>query len=112
MGFWPRQVEAPAVPAGPVVDWEEARCLLCGSGRLLIEGADQATGSAGLWFAVVQCQECGLCFTNPRPTREAIGQFYPSDYRPHQLSRKPPRGRTWKERLLRPLARDERKVLP
>src|SRR5205823_1209681 len=37
-----------------------------------------------LWFAVAQCQSCGLCFTNPRPSRQSITSFYPDSYRPHQ----------------------------
>ena len=48
------------------------------------EPADNAEGGSGLWFAVVQCQKCGLCFTNPRPTVATIRRFYPPTYRPHQ----------------------------
>ena len=33
---------------------------------------------------MVKCADCGLCFTNPRPSPESIGQFYPHTYRPHQ----------------------------
>src|SRR5207245_2368088 len=33
----------------------------------------------------VQCQECGLCFTNPRPSAECMDQFYPEAYRPHRV---------------------------
>src|SRR5213079_445602 len=43
-----------------------------------------APGSAGLWFAVVQCHDCGLCFTNPRPSVRSIGQFYSEQYLPHR----------------------------
>src|SRR4051794_20338278 len=45
-----------------VVDWEEPRCLLCNSneGSILVEAADPLPGSGGLWFAVNQCQDCGL----------------------------------------------------
>jgi SAM-dependent methyltransferase len=32
---------------------------------------------------VVQCQDCGLCFTNPRPSAESMEQFYPASYPPH-----------------------------
>jgi SAM-dependent methyltransferase len=77
----------------PVVEWEEPDCLLCGGGRWtpLLEAQDNVPGGTGLWFAVVQCLECGLCFTNPRPSAESIGQFYPSAYRPHlrRAGRKP-----------------------
>jgi SAM-dependent methyltransferase len=54
---------------------------------------------------VVQCPDCGLCFTNPRPSPASIGQFYPDVYRPHRtpsLQRRPWwRGR--KERQSLPL---------
>ena len=35
-------------------------------------------------FTVVKCRKCGLMRTNPRPTRETIGAYYPSDYGPYQ----------------------------
>ena len=67
------------------VDWEEPRCLLCNSQRcsILVEAPDPLKGGGGLWFAVTQCQDCGLCFTNPRPTAECISQFYTTHYPPH-----------------------------
>jgi SAM-dependent methyltransferase len=73
-------------PSGPVVEWEEPDCLLCGSSRWrpVLEAPDNAPGSTGLWFAVVQCLDCGLCFTNPRPSADSISQFYPSFYQPHR----------------------------
>jgi len=80
----------------PVVDWEEPRCLLCNSqeAALLVEAPDPLSGNGGLWFAVTQCQDCGLCYTNPRPSTLAIGQFYPAHYAPHH---KPVnRGRRWR----------------
>lgn len=66
--------------------WEEPACLLCGQyhSSLLIEGPDSRPDGSGLWFAIVQCQGCGLCFTSPRPTPDAIAQFYPESYEPHR----------------------------
>lgn len=86
MSFFPRDLAAPSAPSGPLIEWEDSACLLCGSrhAALLVEAPDTATGGSGLWFAVVQCQECGLCFTNPRPSPGTIGQFYPDRYAPHQ----------------------------
>ncbi len=85
MSFFPRDVAAPVAVSGPVIEWEEPDCLLCGSrnARPLLEAPDAIPGGSGLWFAVVQCQECGLCFTSPRPSVDTIGQFYPPLYRPH-----------------------------
>jgi SAM-dependent methyltransferase len=35
-------------------------------------------------FRIVQCEGCRHAFVNPRPTRESIGQFYPTHYAPHR----------------------------
>jgi SAM-dependent methyltransferase len=104
MSFFPRDLAAPAKAPGPIIEWEEPNCLLCGSRHWsqLIEAPDQIAGGSGLWFAVVQCQDCGLCFTNPRPNVSSIGQFYPPDYwpqrapRPRERKTNDPRwGRRW-----------------
>jgi 2-polyprenyl-3-methyl-5-hydroxy-6-metoxy-1,4-benzoquinol methylase len=34
-------------------------------------------------FTVVKCRTCGLMRTNPRPTPETIGFYYPNDYGPY-----------------------------
>jgi hypothetical protein len=34
-------------------------------------------------FTVVKCRTCGLMRTNPRPTPETIGFYYPDDYGPY-----------------------------
>ncbi|MEE4607805.1 MAG: class I SAM-dependent methyltransferase [Desulfobacteraceae bacterium] len=34
-------------------------------------------------FQVVRCRTCGLMRTNPRPTPETIGFYYPEDYHPY-----------------------------
>jgi SAM-dependent methyltransferase len=90
MGFFVRDQGAPASATKPGVEWEAVNCLLCDSPRwsLLVEAPDRNPAGKGLWFAVVQCQNCGLCFTNPRPSARSIGQFYSSEYRPHRPSRK------------------------
>jgi 2-polyprenyl-3-methyl-5-hydroxy-6-metoxy-1,4-benzoquinol methylase len=59
----------------------------------LIEAQDPLGGDQGLWFAVVQCDGCGICFTNPRPNTSSIGAFYREDYGPH-LRAKAPRRRS------------------
>ncbi|MBN1309937.1 MAG: class I SAM-dependent methyltransferase [Anaerolineae bacterium] len=42
-------------------------------------------------FPVVRCRTCGLMRTNPRPTPETIGYYYPEDYGPHVGTRIAPR---------------------
>lgn len=85
MGFFACGLGAGAYQARPVVDWEEPRCLLCNSDRasILLEAPDPLPLENNLWFAVAQCQDCGLCYTCPRPGDHAIGQFYPASYPPH-----------------------------
>jgi SAM-dependent methyltransferase len=83
------------------VDWEECACLLCGNASWtpLVEAPDRARGAGGLWFMVVQCHECGLCFTNPRPNAQGISLFYPADYAPHQLAASKFQSPRWYRRL-------------
>ena len=71
------------------ISWDETACLLCGSDRRwpVVEAPDTSTGGRGLRFVVVQCEDCGLCYTCPRPDRRSIAQFYPTDYRPHRSKR-------------------------
>jgi SAM-dependent methyltransferase len=96
MSLFPRDLAGPAIVEGPVIEWEEPDCLLCGSrsGIPFVEAADAAPGGTGLRFAVVQCQECGLCFTSPRPNENTISQFYPAAYSPHRTPR--PRRAHWR----------------
>jgi hypothetical protein len=70
MSYFPRALASPTATPGLAIDWEEPACLLCGSRQWswLVEAPDPTVGGKGLWFGVVQCQECGLCFTNPRPS--------------------------------------------
>src|SRR5438094_1813497 len=86
MIFCPHVLSSPAPPAQFTVEWEETDCLLCGRRHWsqIIEAPDLISGGSGLWFVVVQCQDCGLCFTNPRPSPNCIGHFYPAVYRPHR----------------------------
>jgi SAM-dependent methyltransferase len=37
-------------------------------------------------FPIVRCRRCGLVYVNPRPTKEAISDYYPKDYVPHNRS--------------------------
>ncbi len=63
---------------------EEIACNVCGSDDYIVlhEGRDRLHGLGGS-FRLVKCQQCGLIYLNPRPIGGAMGQFYPSDYEPH-----------------------------
>jgi len=106
MVFSQRGLLEPVAETTDSVQWEETNCLLCGGGKWshLLEAPDNFPGGRGLWFAVVQCLDCGLCFTNPRPSPKAMGQFYPFEYKPHRspstrsrrkLTRRPVGFRAW-----------------
>jgi SAM-dependent methyltransferase len=103
MNLLPRDLAAPADSPAPAIEWEESSCLLCArrDWSLLVEAPDNLPTGSGLWFAVVQCQHCGLCFTNPRPSARSIVQFYPAVYR----TRRAPRPGEWKGGRIRPIKR-------
>jgi len=83
----------PIAPGRPVVAWEDAPCPLCANrhGTPFLEAPDHRAGPQGLWFAIVQCDRCGTCFTNPRPDPASMGQFYQSDYSPYLKQHRPRR---------------------
>ncbi|HLW64030.1 MAG TPA: class I SAM-dependent methyltransferase [Gemmataceae bacterium] len=97
----------------PQVTWEDAACPLC-HGRHwspLIEAQDSIAGSEGLWFAVVQCDSCGMCYTNPRPDVATVSQFYPPHYSPHEA--KPHRQRSvWSKLKFWNQPRVEKRPIP
>lgn len=67
--------------------WEDTPCPLCGRDEPepVAEAADPSpTRGPGLRFAVVRCRHCSLAYTNPRPTPDTIGRFYPDNYPPHE----------------------------
>jgi 2-polyprenyl-3-methyl-5-hydroxy-6-metoxy-1,4-benzoquinol methylase len=72
--------------------YEETGCLLCGSNRWSVVLEAEDGDRLGTWFRVVRCKQCGLCFTNPRPDSTCIGQFYPTNYKPHRQARAVRRG--------------------
>jgi len=61
-----------------------AVCPMCGSQHLTLKflAHDTLHGLPGEW-GVVGCDDCGLMHTSPRPTREAMGTYYPEEYQPH-----------------------------
>jgi len=62
---------------------EWTTCNLCGSNQttLYCEGRDRQLGGTER-FQLVRCQQCGLIYLNPRPSRDEIGWYYPDDYEP------------------------------
>lgn len=78
---------------------------------LVFSGHDRLHGIPG-YFNVVQCVTCGLKRTNPRPTAETIGAYYPDDYAPYLVVDKLPskRGGVIKKYLRSLLGLDARKI--
>jgi 2-polyprenyl-3-methyl-5-hydroxy-6-metoxy-1,4-benzoquinol methylase len=69
---------------------------------LVLTGRDRLQGLPGE-FRIVRCRTCGLMRTNPRPTRQSIGTYYPESYGPYQGTRVDPSARTsapaWRQSL-------------
>jgi 2-polyprenyl-3-methyl-5-hydroxy-6-metoxy-1,4-benzoquinol methylase len=58
-------------------------CNLCGgqTARILLTGSDRLHGGEEQ-FSLMECQECGLIYLNPRPGVEELDRYYPEDYQP------------------------------
>jgi SAM-dependent methyltransferase len=80
----------------------------------VLEGHDRIHGLPGR-FRIVRCRRCGLMRTNPRPTPQTIGAYYPDDYAPYRPAEdgraKPRRWRhRVKDRIRRFFGRDTRRL--
>jgi SAM-dependent methyltransferase len=64
----------------------EVPCPVCEGprSRTLLHGCDRMFGRPG-YYPVVQCEDCGMTYVNPRPTFEALGRHYPDNYFPVRL---------------------------
>lgn len=82
---------------------EDVGCPLgCARGdERVLSGGDRVSGVGGT-FQIVRCKTCGLARTNPRPTRETIGCYYPDSYSPYHDTKavvRPPRPRSLARRI-------------
>jgi ubiquinone/menaquinone biosynthesis C-methylase UbiE len=64
------------------MEMERANCILCGSNnsKMLLRAKDYRFKVLDCEFNLVQCQNCGLIFIDPRPTKREMIHFYPRDY--------------------------------
>ncbi|GIW55115.1 MAG: hypothetical protein KatS3mg082_1519 [Nitrospiraceae bacterium] len=77
---------------------ETVACGLCGAhhAREVVRQRDLTDRMSDQEFTVVRCEECGLLYTNPRPSPDEIGRFYPSAYfGPPPVPRKVNRVKRW-----------------
>jgi SAM-dependent methyltransferase len=58
-------------------------CRHPGTGRHLYDGEDRLYGVPGQ-FSVLRCRTCGLGYTVPRLSPEALAPYYPDSYVPYQ----------------------------
>src|SRR5579872_300811 len=67
------------------VDLEKVPCPNCDGETFLpiLAGHDSLTGIGGA-FKLVRCAKCDLVLTNPRPTPQSLGLFYPEEYPNYQ----------------------------
>jgi hypothetical protein len=82
---------------------ENVKCDLCGSDKHepVAHQTDRLHRTTEEVFTIVRCVECGLHFTNPRPTPAEIGHYYASGYAFHADA---PSWRRWLDRALDALA--------
>lgn len=88
---------------------EDVTCPLdCNRGdAVVLTGRDMLHDLPGE-FNVVRCCRCGLMRTNPRPTQDTIGFYYPDDYGPYlgtTVRPAQPIPASWLKNILRPMVR-------
>lgn len=74
------------------------------SDKVVLTGRDLLQDLPGE-FNVVKCCDCGLMRTNPRPTPEAIGFYYPDNYGPYLGTRVQASSASHIKKLLKPLVK-------
>lgn len=86
--------------SSPNVHTQMISCPQCNGEKFdnIVSGQDFLTNIGGR-FNVLQCCDCGLVITNPRPTSESLGHFYPVGYSPYKPSEPRTRRSQWFERL-------------
>jgi SAM-dependent methyltransferase len=69
----------------------DLKCYICGSTNNLkvAAGVDREYYVSDDVFTVVECQECGLRYLNPRPVVEELGTIYPADYYSYNMDTNP-----------------------
>ncbi len=68
--------------------FELVNCPACGSARYKpsLTGRDWILHNDQT-IQIVRCEQCGLNFTNPRPDKDHLGSYYPTEYAPYAKQR-------------------------
>jgi len=75
----------------------------------VLKGRDRLHNLPGT-FSIVRCPECGLERTNPRPTPDTIGFYYPDEYGPYQATQTRAQTSGAKARIYSILGLEDRKL--
>lgn len=65
---------------------EYVKCNLCGSDNFFVKIKVTEYFHRDETFDIVQCKNCGLIYTNPRPTPKDMFNYYPKNYSSFQFS--------------------------
>lgn len=76
------KLPSPQVPPNVVLEDQPCPLGCPRSDESVVVGGDRICHVPGR-FTVVRCRTCSLMRTNPRPTLETIGVYYPNDYGPY-----------------------------
>jgi SAM-dependent methyltransferase len=81
----PRHARLGSIDVPPEVELEDRQCPLgcLPDDQIVLNGVRDRLHNLPGQYRVVRCRECGLMRTNPRPTPETIGYYYPDDYGPY-----------------------------
>jgi len=66
---------------------EDVNCDYCGSGEAIFvaKQSDKLHHTTDELFNIVKCCDCGLNYTNPRPSTSEIGRYYSEEYSFHAV---------------------------
>jgi len=68
-------------------------CDLCHSNQsdVMVKQRDLLMEVSRDLFTIVKCRNCGLVYLNPRPSKDLLGSYYPTDYYPPVLTKSRPK---------------------
>jgi len=82
---------------------ETVNCPLCGKNNYkpYLTNVKELYGGSDNFFTIVKCCDCQMVFTNPRPTKDTIGYFYPDSAGYYQPRLRSDKDNSIKEKIIR-----------